>query len=243
MASGKHIGKVVIKIRDEEKQKKVQATPKPMKSILRTYFHKDKTYVLVGGLGGFGLELSNWMVTRGARKLMLTSRSGIKTGYQSLMIRRWTEKGVQVMIDTNDACKMDGAKKMLENAKCAGPVGGIFNLAAVLRDDLIENLNENDYAAVCAPKVDGTKNLDKVSREMCPDLDYFVCFSSVSCGRGNIGQSNYGLANSAMERICELRQLSGLPGLAIQWVSTQISAMFSENQHFNFFSINLGSDW
>lgn len=34
---------------------------------------------------------------------------------------------------------------------------------------------------------------------------------------GNAGQANYGLANSAMERICESRQSAGLPGLAIQW--------------------------
>jgi fatty acid synthase len=43
-------------------------------------------------------------------------------------------------------------------------------------------------------------------------LDWFVAFSSVSCGRGNVGQSNYGLANSFMERICEHRKMDGLPG-------------------------------
>lgn len=63
----------------------------------------------------------------------------------------------------------------------------------------------------------GTKNLDIASRTLCLTLDYFVAFSSVSCGRGNAGQVNYGLANSAMERICEARQANGLPGLAIQW--------------------------
>lgn len=52
---------------------------------------------------------------------------------------------------------------------------------------------------------------------MCPDLSYFVAFSSVSCGRGNAGQSNYGYANSAMERVCEKRRYDGLPGLAVQW--------------------------
>lgn len=44
-----------------------------------------------------------------------------------------------------------------------------------------------------------------------------MVFSSVSCGRGNPGQSNYGLANSAMERLVERRQADGLPGLAVQW--------------------------
>lgn len=52
----------------------------------------------------------------------------------------------------------------------------------------------------------------RVTREACPELDYFVVFSSVSCGRGNMGQSNYGFANSTMERICEKRRHDGLPG-------------------------------
>lgn len=217
MASGKHIGKVVIKVRDEEKQSVVQPPLKHINAISRTYMHREKTYILVGGLGGFGLELANWMVSRGARKLVLTSRSGVKTGYQSLMIRRWSEKGVQIVIDTNDTSSLEGARKMLKTTSRIGPVGGIFNLAAVLRDDLLENLNENDFRAVCTPKIDATKHLDAASRELCPDLDYFICFSSVSCGRGNIGQTNYGLANSAMERICEARQAIGLPGMSIQW--------------------------
>lgn len=66
---------------------------------------------------------------------------------------------------------------------------------------------------MCESKVQSTKNLDKLSRTLCTDLDWFVCFSSVSCGRGNAGQSNYGYANSVMERICEDRLKEGLPGM------------------------------
>lgn len=62
-------------------------------------------------------------------------------------------------------------------------------------------------------KVVGTKNLDAVTRELCRGtLEWFVVFSSVSCGRGNAGQANYGYANSAMERICERRRSAGFPG-------------------------------
>ncbi|GAB0091808.1 Fatty acid synthase [Sergentomyia squamirostris] len=217
MASGKHIGKVIIKVRDEEKQKVVVPAPKLIPAIPRTYMHKEKTYVIVGGLGGFGLELINWMVVRGAKKIVATSRSGIKTGYQSLMVRRWREKGVNVVVDKNDVTTQKGAEQLLKEANKIGPVGGIFNLAAVLRDGLLENQQQVDFQTVCLPKVDGTKFLDVASRTLCPDLDYFICFSSVSCGRGNIGQVNYGLANSAMERICEARQSAGYPGTAIQW--------------------------
>uniref|UniRef100_W4VRN6 Fatty acid synthase n=1 Tax=Corethrella appendiculata TaxID=1370023 RepID=W4VRN6_9DIPT len=229
MASGKHIGKVVIKVREEEKQKRVQPTPKLITSIPRTYLHKEKSYVLIGGLGGFGLELTNWLVIRGATKIVLTSRSGVKTGYQALMIRRWRDRGVTVVVDTNDVTSSSGAQKLLNEAGKLGPVGGIFNLAAVLRDGLIEDSSEADFKTVCVPKVDGTKNLDAASRKLCPDLDYFICFSSVSCGRGNIGQVNYGLANSAMERICEARQACGLPGTAIQWGAIGDTGLVLEN--------------
>ncbi|XP_055303122.1 fatty acid synthase-like [Sitodiplosis mosellana] len=217
MGSGKHIGKVVVKVRDEESQVVLKPTPQRILAISRTYMFDEKSYILVGGLGGFGLELANWMVIRGAIKLVLNSRSGVKTGYQSLMIRRWNERGVQVVIDINDVTTLKGAKNLLKEANKLGPVGGIFNLAGVLRDGLLDDQIEDDFKAVCVPKINVTKNLDTVSRDLCPVLDYFVCFSSVACGRGNIGQTNYGLANSAMDRICENRQACGLPGTSIQW--------------------------
>ncbi|GAB0087166.1 Fatty acid synthase [Sergentomyia squamirostris] len=217
MASGKHIGKVVIKIRDEESEKVVIPTTRLISAIPRTYMYKEKTYVVVGGLGGFGLEFIDWMISRGAKKIVVTSRSGIKTGYQTLMVRRWREKGVTVVIDKNDVTLEKEAEQLLKEAVKIGPVGGIFNLAVVLRDRLLENQQQVDFQKVCLPKIDGTKFLDKASRSLCPELDYFICFSSVSCGRGNAGQVNYGLANSAMERICEARQSAGYPGTAIQW--------------------------
>ncbi|XP_050423114.1 fatty acid synthase-like isoform X2 [Adelges cooleyi] len=217
IGSGKHIGKVVLKIRDEEQASVVKPPAKSVTAIPRSYMNPDKTYVLVGGLGGFGLELANWLVVRGAKKLVLTARSGITTGYQALSVRNWTEGGVNVLISKADCSTLKGAQQLIDESKKLGPVGGVFNLAAVLRDAFLENQTPEDFEIVSKPKVIGTKNLDAVTRKSCPDLDHFIVFSSVSCGRGNAGQTNYGFANSVMERICEARQEAGLPGLAIQW--------------------------
>lgn len=213
MATGKHIGKVLLKIRDEEKQKVIQPSTKIVSAIPRTYMNPEKSYIIIGGLGGFGLELSEWMIIRGAKYIVLTSRSGIRTGFQSLCIRRWREMGVHVKISTIDIITLTGTKQLIKESNELAPIGGIFNLAAVLRDGLIENLSESDFVISASPKITITKNLDIVSREYCSSLDYFVVFSSISCGRGNIGQSNYGLSNSAMERIVENRQANGLPVL------------------------------
>ncbi|KAH8306772.1 hypothetical protein KR044_013278 [Drosophila immigrans] len=216
MSSGKHIGKVVVKVRNEEQQ---AALPKSrlINAIPRTYMHPEKSYIIIGGLGGFGLELTNWLVTRGARFIVLNSHSGLKVGYQALMIKRWHERSVKVVIDTNDVSTDAGCQKLLERSNKMALVGGIFNLAAVLKDSLFDDQTMKNFEIVAAPKILITKHLDHNSRIMCPALEHFICFSSLAAGRGNPGQTNYGMANSTMERICEKRQAEGYPGTAIQW--------------------------
>lgn len=82
----------------------------------------------------------------------------------------------------------------------------------------MEGQTLDNFQKVCEPKVTGTINLDGVTRAVCRNsLDWFVVFSSVSCGRGNMGQGNYGFANSVMERICEQRQADGMPGVLFFW--------------------------
>ncbi|XP_044275877.1 fatty acid synthase [Varanus komodoensis] len=218
MAQGKHIGKVVIKVHEEEEKcptKETKLTQLP--AISRTSCPPHKSYIITGGLGGFGLELAQWLIERGAKKLVLTSRSGIRTGYQAKRVQEWKQLGIQVLVSTSDVGTLDGAQCLIQEASQLGPVGGIFNLAMVLKDAMLENQTPELFHEVNKPKYLGTLNLDQVTRQNCPELDHFVVFSSVSCGRGNAGQSNYGFANSTMERICEQRQHDGLPGLAVQW--------------------------
>lgn len=234
MATGKHIGKVVIKVRDEETTK-TNVVPKSLKinAIPRTTLHPLKSYIVTGGLGGFGLELANWLADRGARRIVLTSRSGPRDAYQHLSIKRLQSQGVQVLISTANASKLEGATQLIKEATSLGEVGGVFNLAMVLSDGFMENQTVESYEKVCYPKVDGTLYLDTVTRQLCKNLDYFVAFSSVSCGRGNAGQSNYGYANSVMERVCELRREDGLPGLAVQWGAIGDVGVVSESMGGN----------
>lgn len=233
MATGKHIGKVVLKIRNEEDKKVFVPSKRLVKAVPRTVMHPLKTYIVTGGLGGFGLELTNWLVERGANQIVLTSRSGPREPYQHLCIQRLIQAGVKYAISTSNIATTQGATQLLKEAAELGPVGGIFNLAMVLSDGFIENQTPESFEKVCATKVLGNQNLDVLSRKMCPELDYFVAFSSVSCGRGNAGQTNYGFANSSMERVCEHRRAAGLHGLAIQWGAIGDAGIVSENMGGN----------
>lgn len=122
---------------------------------------------------------------------------------------------------------------MIHSALKLGPVGGIFNLAVALRDGIFENLDPKMFTESLAPKAVATRNLDSTSRKLCPTLRQFVVFSSMSCGRGNAGQSNYGMANSVMERIIEERHKIGLPAKAIQWGAIGDVGLLAEFQLAN----------
>ncbi|KAG7491726.1 hypothetical protein MATL_G00007310 [Megalops atlanticus] len=217
MAQGKHIGKVLLQVRNEETGTGTHSAPLSLPAICRTSCPASHSYIITGGLGGFGLELAHWLTERGARKLVLTSRSGIRNGYQAKRVREWQAMGIQVLVSTNDVSTLEGTQRLISEATKLGPVGGIFHLAMVLKDGMLENLTPDHFQDVNKPKYNGTIHLDRVTRQQCPELSHFVVFSSVSCGRGNAGQSNYGFANSTMERICEQRRHDGLPGLAVQW--------------------------
>ncbi|XP_044739892.1 fatty acid synthase-like [Chrysoperla carnea] len=212
MSAGKHIGKVLIKIREDETQKTVMVPAAP-----KLYVKRNKSVVIIGGLGGFGLELANWLIQRGCKNLILSSRQGLKKGYQSIRVQKWRSAGINVQISTSNISTKQGCTEILKFANKFGPVDGIYNLAVLLRDALFENQTIENFQISFGGKALGTKYLDEVSRTLCPDLRHFVVFSSVSCGRGNAGQTNYGMANSVMERICEERHARGYPALAIQW--------------------------
>ncbi|KAL6436122.1 hypothetical protein ACFW04_005722 [Cataglyphis niger] len=213
MAAGKHIGKIIIKIHEED-----ESINAPIPALPRYYCLINKTYVIFGGLGGFGLELADWLIIKGAKNLVLVSRTGVKNGYQQMKIDLWKSYGVKILILSDlDASDVNDCKNILETAEKLAPIDAIFNLAVILNDKICQNHTVETFQVPFKAKAWATKNLDRLSRKICLQLRHFVVFSSVSCGRGNAGQSNYGMANSVMERICERRVQEGLHGLAIQW--------------------------
>ena len=162
------------------------------------------------------MELAQWLIQRGAKYLVLTSRSGVRNGYQRRCIEIWRRKGIEVCVSTGDIARLQNAISVIKQAQELAPVGGIFHLAMVLADGLMENQTVENFQKVANPKVLGTVYLDMASRQLCSQsLDWFVVFSSVSCGRGNAGQANYGFANSFMERLCEVRRQDRYPGITI----------------------------
>uniref|UniRef100_A0A0N4ZTR7 Fatty acid synthase n=1 Tax=Parastrongyloides trichosuri TaxID=131310 RepID=A0A0N4ZTR7_PARTI len=235
MSAGKHIGKVLMQIREEEKEKLCIPKPIKVKAICRTLCNPTHCYLITGGLGGFGLELAQWLINRGARNIVLTSRSGVRTGYQARCVHFWRRSGINVMISTLNISLEEEAFALIKQCQELGPLGGIFHLAMVLRDCLFENQNVQNFRDSAEAKYYGTINIDYASRKLVSNdtLRWFVVFSSISSGRGNAGQTNYGWSNSTMERMVEQRREDGYPGIAIQWGAIGDVGVILENMGDN----------
>ncbi|CAG2101507.1 unnamed protein product [Medioppia subpectinata] len=227
MTTGQHIGKVIVQFRDEESDKRPLVRIKPAPTLLvsvKTYFNPKKTYIITGGLGGIGLELLPWMHYRGARKFVITSRRGLTTDYQKFFINRMFEFysntryfESKIIISTANGLTIEGTKQLLREAQELGPIGGVFHLALVLNENLFENMPIEKFAETVDTKQRVFENLDQLTRGLDYKVDYFVVFSSQSCGNGFTGVSNYAYGNSVCERLCERRRRDGVHGLAVQY--------------------------
>ncbi|XP_065225250.1 fatty acid synthase-like [Planococcus citri] len=206
-----------LKINDEATDVIVVGNEETHEAIPKFICNEVDVYIVCGGLGGMGFELTDWLVDQGAKKLILVSRTGNYNSYQLRKMSAWQSDGIFIKISTDNIATSQGVENLLKSANQMGVVSAIFNTTLILQDGLFENLTESDFQSVANPKAIATIHLDKISRIMCPQLKHFVVFSSIACGYGNAGQTNYGYANSVTERVCEVRRSQGLPALAVEW--------------------------
>lgn len=83
LTNNESIGKSLVQIRYSENSE----CSLPVTVWPRALFESNLVYILIGGLGGFGLELADWMIMRGARTLVLCSTKGVSDQYQCSRIK------------------------------------------------------------------------------------------------------------------------------------------------------------
>lgn len=175
-------------------------------------FAADKTYVLFGMTGDLGISIAQWMVDNGARNVVLTSRHpDVPAGVFQLM----SQKGAVLRVVPVDVTNKEGLRAAYAEIRSSmPPIGGIINGAMVLRDRPFLDTSWDDFEAVLAPKVVGTRNLDELFGED-EALDFFMGLSSATSIVGNIGQSAYSAANHYMASLVRRRRERGLAGSVV----------------------------
>jgi len=181
-------------------------------------------YLIIGGLGGFGLELALFLAKKGVRKIVLSSRAtGLKNGlackYLLSEIGRMYP-GTTVTCVNHDFTDAEVVRKFVKfnTDEASGlRIAGFFNLGMVLADGLFNRMTAQQWSTPIIAKKAISENFDQVFCEQECNPDFFVTFSSVSAGLGNAGQTNYGYANSCLDTLIRSRNAKGLSGLSVQW--------------------------
>ena len=215
MQQSRHVGKIVVEApqADDTCQHVSAGEAMPVRA--------DASYIISGGLGGFGLATARHLAQRGAGALILLSRQGAtpdrEEALQELRCLNLPHGQTRpVLALAQDVAEAESLAAALDAALVdLPPLRGIIHAAAVLEDVTLTGLSPQALERVLRPKLGGALALHQYSLDT--KLDFFILYSSATTLLGNPGQANYVAANTAMESLAALRRSLGLPGLAVGW--------------------------
>lgn len=219
LQKGQHLGKIVIQFPDFSD---LPLAPKIAQMELRP----DRSYLLVGGMRGLGASIARWMVSHGARNLVFLSRSAGEKEDDRALVRELSYMGCQALTFPGDVADLATVQRVVSSVEA--PIAGVLQLAMVLADKGLMDMDIETWNAAVKPKVDGTWNLHEA---LPTDLDFFVMASSLSGIFGQYGQSNYAAANTFLDAFVQFRQSKGLAASTVDlgvvdeigWVSQNAS--------------------
>ncbi|BBO56847.1 type I polyketide synthase [Cobetia sp. AM6] len=247
MQQARQIGKVVVTQRSltaplsEARTVSEASTPADLSGELS--LDPAGSYLVTGGLGGFGLRSAEWLAAMGARELILLGRSGAASEEAKAGVARLEAQGVRVhalACDVADEAALskvfarfakfhEASKNDASEAKDAiAPLKGIIHAAAVIDDALIRHLDAERIQRVMTPKLEGARLLDRLSGEHA--LDFFVLYSSATTLFGNPGQSVYVAANHWLEGLAANRRARGLPATCARWGAIEDAGFLARNE-------------
>jgi NADPH:quinone reductase-like Zn-dependent oxidoreductase/SAM-dependent methyltransferase/aryl carrier-like protein len=207
-AKTRHVGKIVIDVKAEEAP--------PVWVAPGALFHGNATYLITGGLGGFGLATAEWMAARGARHLALIGRSGAASTAAQAAVERLRDAGVTVKVFKGDATReSDLAQVLDELGRSSPPLRGVVHAAMVLDDGALLRTDADRFMNVLAPKMLGAWNLHRLTAHA--PLDVYLLYSSVAVVHGHPVQGNYAAGNAFLDALAWHRRASGRPAVAVDW--------------------------
>ncbi|PYI09750.1 ketoacyl-synt-domain-containing protein [Aspergillus sclerotiicarbonarius CBS 121057] len=166
----------------------------------------NTAYLIVGGLKGVCGSIAIHLAWRGARHLVVMSRSG-NDARSLAVIEQCRYLGCEVHTSRGDVTRIIDVRRAF--AKSPVPIGGVIHGAMLLRDRPYDTMTVEEFHQVMESKVHGAWNLHNAVMEKRLHLDFFLCLSSISSVVGSTGQANYAAANSFLDSFSAYRRQLG----------------------------------
>jgi acyl transferase domain-containing protein/NADPH:quinone reductase-like Zn-dependent oxidoreductase/SAM-dependent methyltransferase/NADP-dependent 3-hydroxy acid dehydrogenase YdfG len=208
--SGGGQGKLLFTFLDPSSEVKMLQPPPT------TRFDPDSYYVITGALGGLGQSIIQWMVSRGARHLLLLSRRPIDdVPSAQQLIQNLSRTGVDAKAIVCDVTVLSQVQSIFDQFSADRSIKGIIHAAVSWRDLSFDKLSTTRWQESLAAKVKGTKNLHEATRSM--SLDFFVMTTSLLSVYALATQSAYTAANNFQDAFARHRRALGLPASTISF--------------------------
>jgi phthiocerol/phenolphthiocerol synthesis type-I polyketide synthase C len=175
----------------------------------------DGGYLIVGGMGGLGFVVAQWLAQQGAGLIVLNGRSAPSDDVRAT-IEDLNAAGHRIEVVIGDIAKPGTADRLVQAVEDAGfRLAGVLHSAMVLADEIVLNMTDTAARRVFAPKVTGSWRLHQATAAR--DVDWWLTFSSASSLLGTPGQGAYAAANSWVDGLVAYRRAAGLPAVGINW--------------------------
>lgn len=177
---------------------------------------ENGAYVIIGGTGGIGMELSLHIAKKYHGKLVLTGRREINQEIEG-KVKQIEALGGKAVYVRGDITDPESMTEVFRTAKDRfGKINGVIHSALVLQDQSLRNMEEETLKRVLAPKVMGSVVLHNVVKD--ENLDFLMYFSSGQTFIGNQGQSNYAAACAFTDSFALYEnEVLGYPVKLINW--------------------------
>ncbi|MFD5410307.1 SDR family NAD(P)-dependent oxidoreductase [Streptomyces nojiriensis] len=151
---------------------------------------RDGTYLILGGAGGIGLELTEWLVRGYRAKVVLLGRSELDADRRA-RLRAIDPDGTLVSYRRADATDPAALREAVEWTRSThGALHGVFHATIVLRDQTVATMTEETFRSVLDAKAHTSVALHAALRGV-GGLDFVLFFSSAVALSGSAGQGNY----------------------------------------------------
>ena len=175
----------------------------------------DATYLVTGGLGMLGRSVVEWLLSNGAKYLVLTGRSANSEAARELKAMADKSGATIGVVKADISRDEDVSRLMLTISNGFPPLKGVVHSAGVLDDGILALLDWDRFSRVFEPKVYGSWLLHEATKSL--ELDFFVLQSSLLSQLGSAGQANYSAGNSFLDSLAAHRRGVDLPATAINW--------------------------
>ena len=204
----------------------------------RSLLKSQGVYLITGGLGGLGLVMAEELARSVQARLVLVTRSAFPpasawdghvagnppsdpVSRRIRRIRACQELGAEVLVAAADVTDVEAMEQLrAEVRRRFGAVDGILHAAGVFPGGFLEITTRARMAEVLAPKVQGTRVLERVFAAERPD--FLLLCSSLTAITGSFSLTDHTAANSFLDAFAQSAALvGGTRVMSVNWDAWQ----------------------